>query len=186
MAQKINEDKLLAIIYTNFKGRGQQRDDWIYIAEKLNELKKIHGSDGKVASNLGLSREMVRSTLKLLDLPEEIKKLIREKKITQDLGWRLLGIKNEKIRVQVAKEIIGLNSHDARDMIRFAKNNPQTPISEQIDRLKINRKKNARLNLVILSLDEYEYEKLFKISKEKNVSVNKLVSDLIKSWLEKK
>ena len=186
MVNKINEEKNLAILYSNFfPGKGKQKNDWIFIAEKLNELKLLYGSDEKVAKNLSLSREMVRSTIKLLDLPDEIKKLIRARQLSQDLGWRLLAIKNHKTQIQVANSIIGLGAHDARDMIRYAKNNPGMPIKDQIARLKKSRANASKLNLVITTLTDEEYSGLQKIAKEKGEGTSKLISEIVKSWLAK-
>lgn len=186
MAGKINEEEILAILYSNFSGKGKQKNDWIFIAEKLNELKSLYGSSEKVAKNLGLSREMVRSTIKLLDLPDEIKMLIRADQLSQDLGWRLLGINNRKTQIQVATAIIGLSSHDARDMIRYAKNNPDASITNQIDRLKKSRENMHKLNLIITTLTDEEYNELQKIAKQKSKGVNELISEIVKNWINKK
>lgn len=186
MARKINEEKILAILYSNFSGKGKQKNDWIFIAEKLNELKSLYGSDEKVAKSLGRSREMVRSTIKLLHLPDEIKKLIRAGQLSQDLGWRLLEINNRKNQIQVANAITDLGAHDARDMIRYAKNNPDTPITNQIARLKKSREDAHKLNLVITSLTDEEYNKLQQIAKEKNKGINELISEIVKNWTKQK
>lgn len=178
--EKINEEELLAILYSNFSGKGKQKNDWIFIADKLNELNSIYNSEEKIAKNLGLSREMVRSTIKLLELPEEVKQLIRSNKITQDLGWRLLAIKEKKTIIEVAKSIIGLSAHDARDMIRFAKNNPDIPIKNQIERLKQAKAKEGKLNIFITTLSDADYGKLQKIAKEKGLKANELIVELIR------
>ena len=180
---KVNEEKILAILYSNFSGKGKQKNDWIFIAQKLNELKSLYGSDEKVAKNLDLSREMVRSTIKLLDLPEEIKKIIRDGKISQDLGWRLLAIDNQKTQIQVAKTIIGLSAHDARDMIRYVKNNPDSSVADQIARLKKSRENIRKLNLVITTLSDEEYNKLQQLAKEKSKRINELISEIVKNWI---
>lgn len=185
MVGKVNEEKILAILYSNFSGKGKQKNDWIFIAEKLNELKSLYGSDKKVAKNLGLSREMVRSTIKLLDLPMEIKKLVRGGQISQDLGWRLLALNNRKTQIQVANAIIGLSAHDARDMIRYAKNNPDSAITNQIARLKKSRENMRKLNLVITTLTDEEYNKLQQLAKEKNKSINELISKIVKNLVKK-
>ena len=185
MSEKINEDETLAILYSNFSGRGNQKNDWIFIAEKLNDLKLVYGSDEKVAKNLGLSREMIRSTIKLLQLPEQVKELIRKGKISQDLGWRLLAINNAKIQIQIANAIIGLNAHDARDMIRYAKNNPNKSITSQIDRLKKSKQNSNKLNLVITTLNDQEYQKLKVVAGKRNKSVNDLISEIVKNWIKK-
>lgn len=186
MVKKINEEKILAIVYSNFSGKGKQKDDWIFIAEKLNELKSLYGSNEKVAKNLNLSREMVRSTIKLLDLPEKIKKLIRAGQLSQDLGWRLLAINNQQIQIKVATAIIGLSAHDARDMIRYAKNNPNTPITNQIARLKKSRENIHKLNLVITTLTDEDYNELQQIAKQKSKSVNELISEIVKKWINQR
>lgn len=185
MGERINEDKLLAILYSNFSGKGKQINDWIYVAEKLEELKDFYKSEKKVAENLGISYEMVRSTLKLLDLPEEIRQLVKEDKLSQDLGWRLLGIKNKKNQIIVARAIMGLSAHDARDMIRYARNNPEKSIKKQIKRLEKSKKQIQKLNLVIVTLEEDNYKILKEISKRNNMDPQKMISKIVNNWIKK-
>lgn len=186
MKKKINEDKILAILYSNFSGKGKQIHDWIYIAEKLKELKDFYKSEKKVAENLSISHEMVRSTIKLLDLPKEVRQLVRQAKISQDLGWRLLGIKNKKDQIKVARAITSLSAHDARDMIRYAKNNPDKSIEKQIERLKKSKKKIQKINLVVIYLEEENYRILKEISKKNGVQPQKMISKIIKNWIKKR
>ncbi|MBI4053000.1 MAG: hypothetical protein HY394_03110 [Candidatus Diapherotrites archaeon] len=185
MTKKVDEDEIFAIIYSNFKAKGKQTHDWIFLAEKFKELKDKYKSDGKVAKLLSLSREMVRSTIKLLDLPSEIKQLIKENKITQDLGWRLLAIKNKEDQIRIANSIVGLSAHDARDMIRFAKNNRGVSIENQINRLKKSKELKATLNLVVVSLENEQFEKLKKIAKKQNKTINQIVTSLVTQRVNK-
>ena len=184
MKKRINENKLLAIIYSNFSGKGKQTNDWIFLAKKLKELKDLYKSEKKVAKNTGISYEMVRSTIKLLDLPREIQKLVKDDKLSQDLGWRLLGIKNKKKQIIVAKAIEGLDAHDGRDMIRYAKNNPEKKIKEQINRLKQSKKQTENVNLIIITLNDDNYKTLNEISKKNKTNPQKMITKIINSWIK--
>ncbi|MFH1473466.1 MAG: hypothetical protein ABIE55_01095 [Candidatus Aenigmatarchaeota archaeon] len=186
MKKKFDEDKVLAILYSNFSSKGKQINDWIFIAKKLNELKDFYKSEKKVAKNLRLSYEMVRSTIKLLDLPKIVQQMIKKGEISQDLGWRLLGIKNKKDQIKVAKAIVELSAHDARDMIRYAKNNPSHSIEKHIKRLKKSKKKTREINVVVLTLDEATYKSVKEISKENKTEPNKMISKIVENWIKRR
>ncbi len=133
-----------------------------------------------------ISREMVRSTLRLLDLPSEIQTLIKNGKISQDLGWRLLGIKDKSTQIKVANAIQGLDAHDARDIVRYAKNNPMEEIEKHIEKIKKMTSSIKKLNLVILSFDQETYALINKIAVSGNTKPQELISKVVKDWIKEK
>jgi hypothetical protein len=183
---KINEEeKSLAILYANFQGKMKKSSDWIYIAEKCKELSNYYGSYKKLAEKLGISAEEVRATLKLLELPEEVKQLIKERKLLHDVAWRIASVKGKKNQIRIAKAVSGLQVHDARDVVRRYRNFPDMNIDNYIKNLKDSKSKIEKISLVIVPLEEDKYYTLTEIAKKNRVSPEKMVNIIVKKWLER-
>lgn len=73
-----------------------------------------------VAKKMGLSRSQVANTLRLLTLPEEIQKAIREKKISEGHAKVLLAIASPADQVKYLKKIIAdeLSVRDVESQVR--------------------------------------------------------------------
>lgn len=84
--------------------------------EDLNALEKANafrsyldhygGTQEELASRLGVDRSTVANFLRLLDLPEEVKDAVRDKKITQGHARALLGLTNEEERVDAYRRVM--------------------------------------------------------------------------------
>lgn len=86
-----------------------QREDLNSIdeAEALNQLKTVHKlSQEELAEKIGKSRSNVANTLRLLALPEKIKKLIANDTIKAGHGRALLGITDPKAQDKLCIQII--------------------------------------------------------------------------------
>lgn len=86
-----------------------QREDLNSIdeAEALNQLKTVHKlSQEELAEKIGKSRSNVANTLRLLALPEKIKKLIANDNIKAGHGRALLGITDPKAQDKLCIQII--------------------------------------------------------------------------------
>lgn len=81
-----------------------------------------------VALAVGKSRSYIANTLRLLNLDEEILGYVAEGKITPGHGKALLGIKNKKDRLKLAKQIVDDNLN-VRETERLAS---KTKVSRQI------------------------------------------------------
>ena len=84
--------------------------------ENLNSLEEAAGikelideyglTQDEVAKKIGRSRTAVTNTLRLLNLPEEIKQLLKEEKLTQGHARTLLALENNVLALEVAKQVI--------------------------------------------------------------------------------
>lgn len=109
-----------------------QREDLNSIdeAEALNELKTVHKlSQEELAEKIGKSRSNVANTLRLLALPENIKKLIAEDTITAGHGRALLAITDKILQEKLCTYIIekDLTVRDVENAAEYWKNNGILP-----------------------------------------------------------
>jgi len=182
--QELNEEKKLAILYTNLKGRKKKIHDWIYIAEICKELKDDYGSIKKVSENSGVSYEEIRSILKLLELSKEVQQLIKEGKILQDAAQRITRIDGEKNQIKVANAIIGLNAHDQREIIQYAKRYPEASLEEYRKRLIDSKGELEKIHVMIIPLREETYYKLKKLSNDRKTSPEKLIIGMVNQQIK--
>jgi DNA-binding protein Fis len=183
-----DENQLLANLYANFQGKKRKIDDWVTIAENCQKLMDVYKSKSQteIAGMLGISREILRSTLKINELPSEIKKLIKERKINQDVAWRINSIKGKDKQIKVANAIVGLSSHDAREVVFRYRNNPELKIDDYIRQLKDSKDRIEKMSVLIVPLKLEVYSKLKSLSKTRNESVERMVSDILGNWVTKR
>lgn len=178
------ENVLLANLFLNLKGNKKKRDDWITIAEKCKNIVDNNKNRKEAAKKLGVSPELIRSIISMLELPKDVKKLIREGKILFDAAQRLNTIKfvdkdKEKAkRIEVANEIAGLKSHEQREIIRYAKKFPNSGLKNYKKRVTATRE-IKRVHVLVIPLDEPMFKNLKKISKKRDLSLEKTVLELI-------
>lgn len=180
----IKENVLLANLFLNLKGNKKKRDDWITIAEKCKNIVDNNKNRKEAAKKLGVSPELIRSIISMLELPKDVKKLIREGKILFDAAQRLNTIKfvdkdKEKAkRIEVANEIAGLKSHEQREIIRYAKKFPNSGLKNYKKRVTATRE-IKRVHVLVIPLDEPMFKNLKKISKKRDLSLEKTALELI-------
>lgn len=181
------EDIIVFLLY-NIKGRKKKRDDWITIAKKCEEALKYIESYEKLAEKLSVHPETIRSILKLLELPEEAKKLVKERKIGMDTAQRITRIKNIEDQIKAAKLISDMNAHTSRDLIRYIQRKPNATLEEyeQFKKKITEQKKNIKdIHLTITHFDEETFKKLEELASKQKISISKLIKRLVKESLEK-
>lgn len=86
-----------------------QRED-LGALEKAEAFKKLVNefnlSQRDIAERIGKSRELVSNTIRLLELPPDIKQLLLGKKITEGHARALVGVENEKVRRSILEKIL--------------------------------------------------------------------------------
>ena len=177
-----NIEDIITFLLYNIKGRKKKRDDWITIAKKCQEATEYFKSYKKLAYRLAVSPELIRSILKLLELPRETQELIKERKIGMDAAQRIMRIKNPKDQIKVAKIIKDLSAHDARDIIRFAQSNPNSSINELENykkRVLESKTKTKNIHITIVPFNEETYQKLKETANKQKISLEKLIVKII-------
>lgn len=186
MSKSINEEKLIAALYANFRGKKKKINDWMSIAETVDKLSKFYGSHKKLASHLGVSSELIRETLKLLELPNEVQQIVREGKLKHEVAWRIASIKGKENQIKIANKVIGMKTHDARDLVRLFRINQDIDIERYSSQLKKSKKGIEKINLVIVPMKQIDYFYLKKEASQNKITPSKLISDIIiPKWLKR-
>ncbi len=156
-----------------------QREDLNSIEEALaykSLIEEYKMTQEDISKKIGKSRPSIANSLRLLQLPEPIKNLIAEGKITQGHARALLAISGEKRQLELADKIIGeqLNVRQIEKMAKETKekkkknslmNNYQIEINQLEERLKsilgtkvtIQHKKNkGKIEIEYYSNEELE------------------------------
>lgn len=92
--------------------------------DKANSFKqlmtKFNMTQNQISSLLGMSRPAVANTIRLLDLPDNVKQALHDKKITEGHARALLNISNKDKRDIALRRIVAGNM-SVRDAEEFAK-----------------------------------------------------------------
>lgn len=86
-----------------------QREDLTPIeeAEAYNSLiVKLNFTQDDLAKRLGKSRPHIANLIRLLQLPEEVRELVNDGKLTMGHGRALLGLKNKRLIPEVANKVM--------------------------------------------------------------------------------
>jgi hypothetical protein len=185
--KKTEEEKLLADLYLQLGGSKTKRDDWITIAKKCKRLLDHYGSTEKLAEKVGRSYQLVRSILCLLTLPEEVQQVLRERRIGYDAAQRLYRLRdNPEKQIEVARSIATLSSHKSREVIQYAKNYPNSGLVNYTQRVAGQSTKPEKIHVAIVPLREETYRFLDRSSGGQNISVGKLIVNILDEWVEKR
>jgi len=61
----------------------------------------------EIADKVGKARPTIANMIRLLDLPEEVKEALRDKKITHTQAKTLLGLKTDRERLEMYRSMLG-------------------------------------------------------------------------------
>jgi len=181
--KKFNEERTIARLYLNLKGGKRKKDDWISIATDLKRLSDFYKSPTETARKLSVSYELVRSIIKILDLPKEVQQLVKEDKILYDAAQRITRLRSRGKQIEVAKAVAGLTSHEARDIIQYAKRYPNADLADFKRRVMGQRPTKEELHLMIIPVRQETYRRLQTFSRKQKTSVQKLVVGMVNEWL---
>lgn len=86
-----------------------QREDLTPIEEAeayQNLIEKLNFTQDDLAKRLGKSRPHITNMIRLLQLPEEVRQMLNEGQLSMGHGRALLGLKNKRQMIEVAKKTI--------------------------------------------------------------------------------
>ncbi len=88
----------------------------------------------EVANRVGRERSLIATSLRLLRLPEDIKRLIEEEKISAGHGRALLMLSETSLQRKIARAIIdkAMSVREAERAVKRAGHPPQTPASKKV------------------------------------------------------
>ncbi len=161
-------------------GKGTRRKkrqiNLIELAKEISSLYNEYRSLEKAAKVIELSPEMVRQFLKINELDENVKQLVKDNLITSvDICYRISKL-DKKSQNLLAKQAISkrLSSDDVRAIVKYKINNPRLSISQVIER--VIQSKDRKIYVAYLGIDKNTFDKYSYKLKAKGNGVNKLES----------
>lgn len=129
-----------------------------------------------ISKRISKSRSAIANSLRLIHLPDLIKKMITEEKLTAGHGRALLGIEDEKLQMEIANKIVNeqLNVRQIENLVKKLKDNVDVQKTEKKkdievieieDRLKAflgtkviltNKKQGGKIEIQYYSNDDLE------------------------------
>ena len=108
-------------------------------------IKKTNLTQSELAKNLGKSRSYITNHLRLLKLPNDIKKFFNKNLLSTGQARTLLGCKDKKEMIFLAKKVIKkkINVRELEKIVykKINKNKEKIKINKNISIIKINDKK---------------------------------------------
>jgi ParB family chromosome partitioning protein len=145
-----------------------QREDLNSIEEALaykSLIEEYNMTQEEIAKRIGKSRPAIANSLRLLQLPDEIKEMIAAGKITQGHARALLAIESERKQLDIAEKIISqqLNVRQIEKMAKEAKGakkEEKTVDSYQLEIKELEEKLKALLGTKVTILHKKDKGKI--------------------------
>ena len=114
----MNQERLEMAIIENI-----QREDLnpIEMARAMSRLQdEFRLTQREIAARLGKSREVVANTLRLLDLPADVRQAIEENKISESHGRLLLTVEDQQLQQKLFRDLVehGLTTRELQNRVR--------------------------------------------------------------------
>lgn len=190
-AARIAKLKEMPAIVKNFNEQGEkevalienlQRENLNAIEEALGiqELMDLYGmTQEDVAKKIGKSRSAVANSVRLLHLPEGVKKYLKDGTLSMGHARALLSLENDKVAEEIAKKIIQEDfsvrqtesyiktlltekkkkkiTKQQEELVRYIKSLEQTLSSELGTKIKIvNRNNKGKIEIPYSSAEDFE------------------------------
>ena len=182
---QLDRDTALAVCFGNLKG--SKNKDLLSTARALEYLKRLpdFGSNKRVGEQVGVSGEMVRQFISLLDLPPEVHDRINQKQLGLEHGRRLWEL--HRIRPAVvedaAEAMASMTAMAARDLVDYLKRDWSASVEEAVQALEAAKPTITQEHLVCALVSESEYESLIVFTRKRGITVNDLVTHITRQWL---
>lgn len=181
------EDDLLGDLYADLKGSKKKPDNWMTIAEKCEQAVKLHqGSITRTADKLSVHPWLLRSILSLKKLDTRVQDMVRRGEILFDSAQRLNGIKPVQRQYEVAKLLLNVSNKKQREIIQQAKEHPDSDLVDYRSRVLGEKQTKEKIRVLIVPVREEMYRALERASNEEKRPAEKIISELIGNWLEKR
>ncbi len=185
MTRTLDRTEALSICFRNLKG--SKVKDLLGTANALQFLKQQQdlGSNQRVGEAVGVSGEIVRQFIGLLDLPAFVQSSLAQGKLGLEHGRRLGQLnKNRPETVFSAAQIMTtMTAMQARDLTEYLIREPTATVEDGIEALQAAKqvvKKEYHIDTV---LSESTYQMLVMEARQRKVHVTDLVSNIVREWL---
>ncbi len=175
----LNEETALAIVFANTK-RKKRKENLLTVAKAFEYLVKLHGSQKAVAEKVGLSTEMIREFLTTLKLPEEIQKLVSDRRIDSiDTIREISALKEPSKQIAATEAFINSLSKDVRDIKRLVKD---ANVSVKDAKKVVLEAKPKGLHIFVMDFDDEMYRAIIKHARTLKIKPAELVKGIVKDW----
>ena len=179
----MDEIEALAICYGNLKGSKDK--DLIITAKALRFLKKKYKSNAALGKLTGVSGEIVREFIGLLDLPEGIQELLDARVLKLEHGRRLRQLARQRPTVvqEVADAIANRTAHEARYLVDYMIKHPDLAVTRAIREVEESKGVIEEEFHVVALLNKDSMRRLEIQAKRDRHSVSQLVTKIVQDWL---
>jgi len=152
----MTEPKALALLIHSAKSRSRKAD-LLTLAEASHFLEKLYGSKEAVKARIGVSTETLRVYGLVRRLPERVKSMVHSRlldnpEIVEVIDRMKMTSSDRRIELAEAVVSYGLTTKDAREIERYARDNPGSSIEESISRVLRSRPMTERRYVVFTEL----------------------------------
>ena len=186
MNATLDKNRALAICFSNLKG--SKTKNLLSTAKALKHLKSLpeFGSNERVGEQVGVSGEIVRQFIALLDLPASIHHYLDKNELGLEHGRRLWQLNRSRptITEDAALAMTSMTAMESRDLVDYLKRNPSSSIQEALDALEEAKPVVTEEHLICALVSKSEYEALATNARRNRSSVNDLVTSITRQWLE--
>ena len=187
MTLTFDKNEAMAVCFRNLKG--SKTKDLLLTARALRFLKESSEfrSNKSVGEAFGVSGEIVRQFLLLLDLPQAVQTLLEQGKLGLEQGRRLWQLSRSRpsIVAEAADVMCSMTAMDTRDLVEYLIRTPAASVQDGVKALDAAKPHISSEYHIDAILDEEAYRLLAAHARKKRVSVNDLVSTIVNSWLER-
>ena len=185
MTPSFDRNTALAICFSNLKG--SKAKNLLLTARALNFLKELpeFGSNQRVGEQVGVSGEIVRQFISLLDLPPSVHARIDKKKLGLEHGRRLGELQRVRPSIveDAAEAMSVMTAMAARDLVDYLKRDPSLSVEEALRELDDAKPVITQEHLICALVDENEYDALIAYAQQHNMTLNDLVTTITREWL---
>ena len=136
---------------------------------------------------MGVSGEIVRQFIALLDLPPSVQSYLEQRALGLEQGRRLWQLNRTRPFVveDAARAVRSMTAMETRDLVEYLIRTPTASVQDGLKALEAAKPNISHEYHIDAILDERAYRSLAEQAREQRVRVNDLVSMIINRWLEK-
>ena len=186
MTLTLDKNEALATCFRNLKGA--KTKELMLTAHALKFLKGLpeFQSNRSVGEAVGVSGEIVRQFIALLDLPASVQSYLGRGKLGLEQGRRLWQLNRTRplIVEETARVITSMTAMETRDIVEYLIRTPTASVQDALDALEEAKPKISNEYHVDAILNEKAFRALSSQAQKKQIRVNDLVSLVVNRWLD--
>lgn len=184
-----NFDKARALVVCFQNLKGTKSKDLLQTAQALQYLKSLpeFGTNQSVGDAVGVSGEIVRQFLGLLDLPSSVQDQLGQGTLGLEHGRRLgqLSKSRPELVQQAAEAMINMTAMDGRDLTEYLIRSPSASLEQAINALEAAKQTVTKEYRISTVLDERQYQLLSSHARRCQVRTTELATSIVAEWLER-